>query len=117
MLENYKDYKECSEDFYNQLYKELHTPFRMLCYITEGEFADYEGYGFLDRCCIFISMAKIAIDDNVDIFEIQQELCEIFQSNAIDKMKEESEFDFDIFYNDYLNVQQEYHKMIGVLKK
>ena len=37
----------------------------------------------MDKCCIFIGLAKIAIDDNVDISEIQGELKEIFESNVI----------------------------------
>ena len=106
---NYSDYKEGMEEFYRDFYKESDTPLRMTGYIYEGEFADYKGYSFLDKCCIFISLAKFAIDDNVDISEIQKELKEIFKSNVVEELKNNLE-DFEIFYNDYVEVQQEYLK-------
>ena len=107
---NYSECKEGVEDLYLQLYQELNTPLRMTGYIIEGEY-DYEGYDFLDKCCIFIGLAKIAMDDNVDISEIQGELKEIFESNVIDGLKEKLGDDFEVFYNDYLKVQQEYKKL------
>ena len=100
---NYSECKEGVEDLYLQLYQELNTPLRMTGYIIEGEY-DYEGYDFLDKCCIFIGLAKIAMDDNVDISEIQGELKEIFESNVIDGLKEKLGDDFEVFYNDYLKV-------------
>ena len=51
------------------------------------------------------------MNDNVDISEIQGELKEIFESNVIDGLKEKLGNDFEVFYNDYLKVQQEYKKL------
>lgn len=111
MLMNYSEYKEGTQESYEELYQELGTLLRMTGYLTEKEYADYEGYDFLDKCFIFIGLAKIAIDDNVDISEIQGELKEIFESNVIDGLKEKLGNDFEVFYNDYLKVQQEYKKL------
>ena len=36
---------------------------------------------------------------------------EIFESNVIDGLKEKLGDDFEVFYNDYLKVQQEYKKL------
>ena len=107
---NYSDYKESAEDLYQQFYHDLHYPLRMICYIEEEE-QDYKGYNFSDRSCIFISLAKIAIDDNVDISEIKKELKEIFESNVVEELKKELGDDFEVFYKDYLEVQQEYNKL------
>ncbi len=106
MLMNYSDYKKGAEEFY----QDLNSPLEELSYIYEGEFINYDGYGFLDRSCIFISLAQIAIEDTVDISEIREELKEIFESNVAEKLKKELE-DFEIFYNDYLEVQREYSKL------
>ncbi len=111
MLMNYSEHKEDTQESYEELYQELGTLLRMTGYLTEKEYADYEGYDFLDKCYIFISLAKIAMDDNVDISEIQGELKEIFESNVIDGLKEKLGDDFEVFYNDYLKVQQEYKKL------
>ncbi len=108
---NYSDYKEGAEDSYQQLYHDLHYPLRMICYIYEGEHADYKGYSFSDRSCIFISLAKIAIEDNVDISEIKKELKEIFESDVVEELKKELGDDFEVFYKDYLEVQREYNKL------
>ena len=110
MLMNYSDYKEGAEEMYAEFYKAFDTPLKKLCYIYEGEVADNKDYGFLDRSCIFISLAKFAIDDNVDISEIKKELKEIFESNVVEELKKELE-DFEIFYSDYLAVQREYNKL------
>ncbi len=110
LMNYYSDYKEGMEDSYRDLYKEFNTPLRMTGYIDEGEYADYKGYGFLDRSCIFISLAKFAIEDNVNISEIKKELKEIFESNVVEKLKKELE-DFEVFYSDYLAVQREYNKL------
>ena len=83
MLMNYSEHKEGAQESYEELYQELGTLLRMTGYLTEKEYADYEGYDFLDKCCIFIGLAKIAMDDNVDISEIQGELKEIFESNRV----------------------------------
>ena len=111
MLMNYSEHKEGVQESYEELYQELNTPLRMTGYIVEGEYIDYEGYEFLDRCCIFISLAKIAIDDNADISVMQEELKEIFERDVIGVLKEKLGDDFEIFYNDYLKVQQEYTKL------
>ena len=107
MLMNYSEHKEGVQEFY----QDLERPLDEMGYIVEGEYIDYEGYEFLDRCCIFISLAKIAIDDNADISVIQEELKEIFEGDVIGVLKEKLGDDFEIFYNDYLKVQQEYTKL------
>ena len=107
MLMNYSEHKEGVQEFY----QDLESPLDEMGYIVEGEYIDYEGYEFLDRCCIFISLAKIAIDDNADISAIQEELKEIFEGDVIAVHKEKLGDDFKIFYNDYLKVQQEYIKL------
>ncbi len=107
MLMNYSEHKEAVQEFY----QDLESPLDEIGYIVEGEYIDYEGYDFLDRCCIFINLAKIIIDNNADISEIQGELKEIFESDVIDGLKEKLGNDFEVFYNDYLKVQQEYKKL------
>ena len=102
MLMNYSEHKEVVQEFYQDLERG---------YIVEGEYISYKGYDFLDKCCIFINLAKIIIDDNTDIFEIQGELKEIFESNVIDELKEKLGNNFEVFYKDYLKVQQEYKKL------
>ncbi len=107
MLMNYSEHKEVVQEFY----QDLESPLDEIGYIVEGEYISYKGYDFLDKCCIFINLAKIIIDDNTDIFEIQGELKEIFESNVIDELKEKLGNNFEGFYKDYLKVQQEYKKL------
>ena len=86
MLMNYSEHKEAVQEFY----QDLESPLDEIGYIVEGEYIDYEGY---------------------DFSEIQGELKEIFESDVIDGLKEKLGDDFEVFYNDYLKVQQEYNKL------
>ena len=52
MLMNYSEHKEDTQESYEELYQELGTLLRMTGYLTEKEYADYEGYDFLDKCYI-----------------------------------------------------------------
>lgn len=112
MLENYSDHKEGMKESYRDYYKTFDTSLKMTGYIDEGEYADYEGYDFLDRSCIFVSLAVFAIEDNVDISEIREELKEIYESDVVEKLKKELGDDFKVFYTDYLKVQEQYRALI-----
>lgn len=74
----YEQYKEAVQEFY----EDSKSPLEGIGYIAEGEQIDYEGYEFLGRCCIFISIANIAIKNYAGIAVIQKELGEIFERNV-----------------------------------